>query len=67
MKSTGAIIAAFLGGAVVGGIVALLLAPESGADMRKKVTDFLEKKGIKLSKEDLDAFIHEINPKKETE
>lgn len=33
---------AFLGGAVVGGVVALLLAPQSGKETREKIKDFVE-------------------------
>ena len=62
MKNTATLFAAFLGGAIVGGIIALLFAPESGEQTRKKIADFLEKKGIKLSGEELDDLINELDP-----
>ena len=53
MKSLG-YIGAFLGGAVAGAVIGLLVAPESGKDTRTKVTDtvndFLKKHNIKLSR-----------------
>lgn len=33
---------AFLGGAVVGGVIALLFAPQSGRDTREQIRDFVE-------------------------
>ena len=33
---------AFLGGAIAGAVVGLLLAPESGKDTREKITDTVE-------------------------
>ncbi|MEI8271929.1 MAG: YtxH domain-containing protein [Paludibacter sp.] len=50
MKNTAGIIAAFLGGALVGAVLGLLLAPESGEETRKKIGDELEKMGIKFPK-----------------
>lgn len=53
----------FLGGAILGAIIALLLAPESGDETREKIKTKLEEKGIKLSKEQLDEFIDSIKEK----
>ena len=53
----------FLGGALLGAIIALLLAPESGNETREKIKSKLEEKGIKLSKEQLDEFIDSIKEK----
>lgn len=53
----------FLTGALLGVIIALLLAPGSGAETRKKINDLLKEKGINLSKEQLDEFIEEIKKK----
>jgi gas vesicle protein len=39
MKSAGKIIAVFAAGAVVGGLLGLLFAPEKGSETRKKVAD----------------------------
>ena len=58
-KSVG-IIAAFLGGAAVGGALGVLFAPQSGEETRRKIAAALEKRGIKLGENDLDDFISEI-------
>ena len=36
-------IAAFLGGMLLGGVIALLLAPESGEQTRKNIRNFIDK------------------------
>ncbi|MBP1637543.1 MAG: hypothetical protein H6Q18_332 [Bacteroidetes bacterium] len=72
MKSTGGgILAALLGGAVVGAALGLLLAPEKGEDTRAKIAEGLEdtkskvvealkKRGINLSKADLEDLVDEL-------
>jgi len=60
MKNSFGLIAAFLGGAIVGGALGLLFAPEKGDKTRKRIADALEKRGIKLSKADLDDLVDEI-------
>lgn len=60
MKSSGSLIAAFIGGAIVGGALGLLFAPESGEDTRKKIMDALERRGLKLSKSEIDDLVDEI-------
>lgn len=67
MKNTAIILAAFLGGALVGAALGLLFAPESGDETRKKIVDALEKKGIKLSKSEMDDLIDEIKSQVTTE
>jgi len=67
MKNSIGIIAAFLGGAIVGGVLGLLFAPESGEETRKKIVDALEKKGIKLSKKEMDDLVDEIKSQVTTE
>ena len=57
-------IGAFLGGAVAGAVIGLLVAPESGKDTRTKVSDtvndFLKKHNIKLSRKDVEDLVDDI-------
>lgn len=59
MKSLN-ILYAFLGGAIVGCGAALLLAPEKGTEVRKRICDILHKKGIKISDSEVDALVAEL-------
>lgn len=54
------LVAAFLGGAVVGAACGVLFAPESGKDTRAKIAEALRKKGIKLNRQDLDDLVEDI-------
>ncbi len=65
------IFSVFVGGAVLGAACGLLLAPEKGEDTRKKITeqgrriadkvnDSLRRKGIKLSREDMEGMVDDI-------
>ncbi len=38
----GSVFGAFVGGAIIGGVVALLLAPRSGAETRGMIRDFVD-------------------------
>ena len=49
--------AAFIGGAAMGAVAALLLAPKSGVEMRQ---DIIGEKGIKLNKEELEALCSKV-------
>ena len=63
MKSLG-YVGAFLGGAIAGAALGLLLAPEKGKDTRSKITDtvdeFLKKHNIKLSRREVDDLVDDI-------
>jgi len=60
MKCSVGLIGAFLGGAIIGGALGILFAPESGDETRRKIMEALEKRGIKLSKADMDDLVDEI-------
>ena len=63
MKTLG-YIGAFLGGAIAGAELGLLMAPEKGTDTRTKITDavddFCKKHNIKLTRKDVDDFVDDI-------
>ena len=48
------VVAAFLGG------IALGFAPEKGTDTRSKIAEVLRKKGIRLSREEMDDLADQI-------
>ncbi|MCI7309914.1 MAG: YtxH domain-containing protein [Prevotella sp.] len=63
MKTLG-YIGAFLGGAIAGAALGVLMAPEKGTDTRSKITDavddFCKKHNIKLNRKDVDDLIDDI-------
>ena len=61
------VFAAFLTGAIVGTAVGLLFAPEKGEDTRTKIAAILRKKGIRLSKAEMENLIDEIADVKDEE
>ena len=54
---------AFVGGALAGVAVGMLLAPESGAETRQKIADVLHEKGIALDKEAFKTFVENVMAK----
>lgn len=54
------VVAAFLGGVVVGAAAGVLFAPEKGADTRKKIADLLREKGIRLNRAEMDDLVDQI-------
>lgn len=63
MKSLG-YVGAFLGGAIAGAVIGLLVAPERGKDTRSKISDtvddFLRKHNVKLSRKEVDDLVDDI-------
>ena len=63
MKTLG-YISAFIGGAIAGAALGILMAPEKGADTRTKISDavddFCKKHDIKLSRKEAEEFVEDI-------
>ena len=60
-------LAAFIGGAAVGGAflvasadIGILFAPEKGTETRDKIAEALRKRGIKLNRKEMDSLVDEI-------
>lgn len=63
MRSLG-FFGAFLGGALAGAVIGLLMAPEKGEDTRTKISDavddFMKKHNIKLSRKEVKDLVDDI-------
>ena len=70
MRSLG-YLGAFLGGALAGAVIGLLVAPEKGSDTRVKISDtvedFLKKHNIKLSRKEVVDLVDDIQDAAEEE
>lgn len=70
MKALG-YIGAFLGGAIAGTALGILLAPEKGSDTRNKisdtVSDFCKKHNLKLSRKEVDDLVDDIKDAADSE
>lgn len=55
---------AFLGGAVAGAVIGILIAPDKGSNTREKISntvnDFLKKHNIKLNRKDVGDLIEDL-------
>lgn len=60
MLDFGKVCAAFLGGALVGGIAALLLAPKTGEEMRAQIKAIALEKGAKLNREEFEVLYRKV-------
>ena len=48
MKNTGIVIAALVGGMILGSALTMLFTPQSGADLRRQIRDLLDNEVEKL-------------------
>ena len=60
MKNSFGLLAAFVGGALIGGTFGILFAPEKGDETRRHIAEILRSKGIKLGKGDMEKLVDEI-------
>lgn len=60
MCNTKGVVAALVGGAVLGAGIALLFAPEKGSVQRQKISDILSKYGVRLKKKDFDDLVEDL-------
>lgn len=71
MKNVGSFLAGIVGGVVVGAAIGMLFAPDKGEetrnklvdtfeDIKQKVMDELDKRGIKLSKDEVEDLVDEL-------
>ncbi len=59
-NNAGKILAALLGGALVGATAALLLAPKSGEALREEIASVAKEKYSHLNKEEISALVDKV-------
>lgn len=50
----------FIGGALVGATAAILFAPEKGSEIRRRIKEKLQKKGILCTESEIDALVAQL-------
>ena len=59
-NKTGLAVVALLGGALIGGTLGLLFAPDTGERQRRKIKVALERHGVKRAKEEFNKLVDEL-------
>lgn len=59
-NSTSGIFGAFLGGAIVGAVTAIMLAPQPGRTLRERLRDKLSQHSVILSDAEVDELISRL-------
>lgn len=60
MANTGKILAAFVGGALIGAVAGLLLAPKTGEETRAEIKKILKEQGAKLDQAELEELCNKV-------
>ena len=60
MNNSLSILYAFIGGALIGASAAVLFAPSKGTDLRAKIKETLQKKGIICTQSEIGALVEQL-------
>ena len=60
MNNSLSILYAFIGGALIGASAAVLFAPSKGTDLRAKIKETHQKKGIICTQSEIDALVEQL-------
>lgn len=60
MNNNLSVLYAFIGGALIGAAAAVLYAPTKGSDLRHKIKEALQKKGIICTQSEIDALVEQL-------
>ena len=60
MNNSLSILYAFIGGALIGASAAVLFAPSKGTDLRAKIKETLQKRGIICTQSEIDALVEQL-------